>query len=187
MDPELLAQCRAGDPQAIETLVHDHEARLFRFCLSVLDDPADAEDATQESFIAALRSLKTYRGESAFQTWLFSIALNACRSALRQRKRRATLTAAVSDPSISHGTGRQNPEREFMEQERAQVLWQAISELDEKHRLPIVLRYYDELSTQEIADVLGISLGTVHSRLSIARTRLTGALKRTQSGKRSSQ
>jgi RNA polymerase sigma-70 factor (ECF subfamily) len=187
LDAQLLTRCQAGDPKAIEGLVHEHEARLYRFCLSILDEPADADDATQESFIAALKALKAYRGDSAFQTWLFSIALNTCRTTLRQRKRRATLASSMSDPSISSTSGRQNPEREFMQQERAQILWQAISQLDEKHRLPIVLRYYDELSTHEIAEVLGISLGTVHSRLSIARTRLSGALKRGQSGKRSSK
>jgi RNA polymerase sigma-70 factor (ECF subfamily) len=65
-----------------------------------------------------------------------------------------------------------------MENEQTRTLWQAIERLDEKHRLPIVLRYYHELSTQEIAEVLGINLGTVHSRLSIARQQLNGDLKR---------
>ena len=105
---------------------------------------------------------------------------------MRQRKRRAALGAAIADPSLAP-SARLSPEREYMQTERSESMWQAINQLDEKHRLPVILRYYDELSTQEIADVLGISVGTVHSRLSIARTRLSGALKRAQSGKRISK
>jgi RNA polymerase sigma-70 factor (ECF subfamily) len=178
LDPQILARSQQGDPAAIEELVHEHKDRVFRFCLSILDDAADAEDAAQESFIAALKALKSYRGESAFQTWLFSIALNTCRGALRQRKRRANLaTASAADPALGSHAGN-NPERAAMENEQTRTLWQAIERLDEKHRLPIVLRYYHELSTQEIAEVLGINLGTVHSRLSIARQQLNGDLKR---------
>jgi RNA polymerase sigma-70 factor (ECF subfamily) len=178
LDPQILARSQQGDPGAIEALVHAHKDRVFRFCLSILDDADEAEDATQESFIAALKALKSYRGDSAFQTWLFSIALNTCRGALRQRKRRANLAAASAvDPALGPAAG-SNPEREAMENEQTRTLWQAIERLDEKHRLPIVLRYYHELSTQEIAEVLGINVGTVHSRLSIARQQLNGDLKR---------
>lgn len=183
MDSELLARCRSGDPEAIEALVHEHQAKIFRLCLSMLDDAADAEDATQESFIAALKALKSYRGESAFQTWLISIALNVCRSSLRQRKRRTTLTATLADPSVS-GEGEPTPEQHTVHSEGSKALWAAIVNLDEKHRIPIYLRYYHELSTAEIASVLGINQGTVHSRLSIARTQLAGDLKRLQGGPR---
>ncbi|MCW5874426.1 MAG: RNA polymerase sigma factor [Anaerolineales bacterium] len=179
MDAQTLARCKAGDVQAIESLVLEHKDRLFRFCLSILDDAADAEDATQESFIAALKALKNYREESSFQTWLFSIALNVCRSQLRQRKRRARLASSAA-LDLARGSSN-NPEREVIESERADALWHAIHNLDEKHRLPIILRYYHELSVQEIAEVLGIAEGTVHSRLSISRLQLNGTLKRMQS------
>jgi RNA polymerase sigma-70 factor (ECF subfamily) len=184
LDADQLAKCRAGDPNAIEDLVHEHQARIFRLCLSILDDAADAEDATQESFIAALKALKNYRGDSAFHTWLFSIAINTSRHYLRQRKRRTVLTNTLADPSISHGTSKQNPEREFLETEKTDALMQAINNLDEKHRMPIILRYYHDLSTQEIAETLGVNVGTIHSRLSIARERLGGDLKRTQGSNR---
>jgi RNA polymerase sigma-70 factor (ECF subfamily) len=184
LDNDQLAKCRSGDPKAIEDLVHEHQARIFRLCLSILDDAADAEDATQESFIAALKALKKYRGESAFHTWLFSIAINTSRHHLRQRKRRTVLTNTLADPSISHGTSKQSPEREYMETEKSEALMQAINNLDEKHRMPIILRYYHDLSTQEIAETLGVNVGTIHSRLSIARERLGGDLKRTQGSNR---
>jgi RNA polymerase sigma-70 factor (ECF subfamily) len=183
VDSELLARCQSGDPQAIEALVHEHQAKIYRLCLSMLDDAAEAEDATQESFIAAFKALKSYRGDSAFQTWLISIALNVCRSSLRQRKRRTRLSETLEDPSLS-GDNIPTPEQHTMRSEESRALWTAISKLDEKHRMPIFLRYYHELSTAEIASVLGINEGTVHSRLSIARTQLAGALKRAQARSR---
>ncbi|MEX1248699.1 MAG: RNA polymerase sigma factor [Anaerolineales bacterium] len=178
MDSELLAKCRAGDPQAIETLVNEYQGKVFRLCLSILDSQEDAQDAAQETFIAALKALQGYRGEAALQTWLFSIAINTCRGQLRQLKRKTRLQENLIDPAMTEDQSRQTPERQVMEAQRTQAIWRAISGLDEKHRLPIVLRYYHELSTQEIADVLGLNIGTVHSRLSNARTRLTGELKR---------
>lgn len=182
MDANTLSRCIAGDAQAIESLVQEYKDRLFRFCLSILDDPADAEDATQESLIAALKALKTYRQESSLQTWLFSIAMNVCRGQLRQRRRRARL-AASAGPAPSTGSS-SNPEREMIESERSQAMWHAIQALDEKHRLTIVLRYYHELSVQEIAEVLQVPAGTVHSRLSIARNQLSAHLKHTPRTKR---
>lgn len=166
--------------------MHEHQARIYRLCLSMLDDAADAEDATQESFIAALKALKSYRGDSAFQTWLISIALNVCRSSLRQRKRRTALGSTLTDPAIA-GEGAPTPEMHALKSESSQALWAAMNKLDEKHRLPIYLRYYHELSTAEIARVLGINQGTVHSRLSIARSQLAGDLKRAQRGSRSAR
>jgi RNA polymerase sigma-70 factor (ECF subfamily) len=177
LDSELLAKCRSGDSQAIETLVAEYQARVYRLCLSILDDPEEAEDATQESFISALKSLKTYRGDSAFQTWLFSIAINSSRSQLRQRKRRTAINTGMVEMARTQSS-EGSPERQMVEAERSEALWRAINSLDEKHRLPIVLRYYHELSTQEIADVLNVNVGTIHSRLSNARARLNGELKR---------
>lgn len=178
MDLELLSRVRAGDPQAIEALVNDHQARVFRLCVSILDDADDAQDAVQESFIAALKALPGYRGDASFHTWLFSIAINTCRAQLRQRKRRSNLQDNLMDPAVRESEGKLSPERRVMEAQHTEAIWRAINTLDEKHRLPIVLRYYHNLSTQEIADTLGINVGTVHSRLSNARTRLTGELKR---------
>lgn len=178
MESELLSRCRAGDPQAIEELVNAHQARVFRLCVSILDNADDAQDAVQESFIAALKALPGYRGEASFHTWLFSIAINTCRAQLRQRKRRSNLQDNLMDPAVRESEGKQSPERRVMQSQHTEAIWRAVNSLDEKHRLPIILRYYHDLSTQEIADTLGVNVGTVHSRLSNARTRLSGDLKR---------
>lgn len=151
---------------------------MYRLCLSILGDSEDAADATQEAFIAALKALASYRGESAFQTWLLAIAINTSRGHLRQRKRQANLKQSVTDETMRQDQSRQSLEGQVMQSQHNEAVWRAVSGLDEKHRLPIVLRYYHDLSTQEIADTLGINVGTVHSRLSNARNRLLGELKR---------
>lgn len=158
--------------------MHEHQAAVYRLCLSVLHDPGDAEDATQESFIAAINALDKYRGDSQFRTWLFAIALNTSRAYLRQRGRRSRLQSTLVEHVESSRDTAHSPERQVMQQESSQALWQAINQLDEKHRLPIILRYYHDLSTQEIAEVLHVNVGTIHSRLSNARTRLGGELQR---------
>jgi RNA polymerase sigma-70 factor (ECF subfamily) len=178
LDPELLAKCRKGDPEAIETLVNEHQARLYRLCLSILDSPDDAQDAVQETFIAAIRALPKYRGDAALQTWLYSIAVNACRGQMRQSKRRGKYEGPEDDAEMTTDRSKPSLEGSVIASQHADAIWEAVSSLDEKHRLPVILRYYHEMSTEEIARVLNINLGTVHSRLSNARTRLTGELKR---------
>ena len=177
MDEQWLARSRAGDQEALRDLVHEHQAYLLRFCLSVLDNEDDAEDAVQEAFIAAIKKLDSFRAESTFRTWLSTIALNICRGKYRKRSRRQALNQAVGE-SRTRQADEPSPEMQAIESQRQEQLWAAISSLDEKHRLPIVLRYYHELPTQEIADILGIKLGTVHSRLANARTQIRRQLKR---------
>ncbi|MCL4258805.1 MAG: sigma-70 family RNA polymerase sigma factor, partial [Anaerolineales bacterium] len=101
-------------------------------------------------------------------------------------KRRARL-AAASQPLHQQQAESSNPERAAIAHEHSHAMWQAISSLDEKHRLPVILRYYHELSTQEIAEVLGINLGTVHSRLSIARQQLGAELRQANRPKRAAR
>jgi RNA polymerase sigma-70 factor (ECF subfamily) len=182
LEAELIARCRQGDPQAIEELVRENQASIYRLCLSVLNDADEAEDAVQESLIAALSALDKYRGDSAFSTWLYTIALNTSRGMLRKRKRRTVLKETLTENPMTDEIDRKTPERSVLEDERSRLLWAAIDELDEKHRLPIILRYFHEMPTEEIAEVLEISVGTVHSRLHNARSRLNGDLQRIQQG-----
>lgn len=171
----LLARCRAGDTAAIETLVTTHQTVVYRFALSVLDDAAEADEATQDAFLAALRALETYRGEAAFTTWLYTITLNVCRGRLRQRQTRDRLMNSLQRLfRLTPHTP--SPEAATVRQETSDALWQAIMALSEKHRLPIVFRYYHDLPVAEIAAILDISEGTVHSRLNTARERLRVAL-----------
>ncbi len=177
MDEIILQGCRAGEPGAIEALVRQSQGVVYRVCLSILDDPSEAEDATQETFIAALKALPGFRGDSAFNTWLYAIAVNACRRHLKQRRRHQALQTTLTFGPVATGDHFSDPEQTLIRSEVAATLWSAVSELDEQHRMPVILRYYHELSVAEIAQILDINEGTVHSRLFNARERIRGHMK----------
>src|SRR6185295_7240274 len=128
-----------------------------------------------EIFLAALRSLGTYRGQSALRTWLYAIGLNVCRSRLRQRQSRQHLHQLLRGDWLTSASPAA-PESAMVQRQANDAIWQAVQGLGEKHRLPIILRYYHDLPVDEIAAVLGVNAGTIHSRLSIARDRLRAAL-----------
>lgn len=172
-----LERCRAGDPGAIEALVSTHRPALYRLALSILDDAAEADEATQETFLAALRALPGYRGDAAFNTWLYRIGVKVCRGRLRRGRAWQRLKEALQAALRLHGEAGDDPEIAAARRERQAAVWRAVQALGEKHRLPVILRYYHGLSVAEIAQVLGVNEGTVHSRLSIARDRLRLALK----------
>ena len=172
----LIAACIQGDETAIEQLVREHQLGVFRLALSILSDPSEANEAAQDTFIAALNALRSYRENSSFKAWLYTIALNASRSRLRKRKALERLQHRLT--TIFHVQTQRSPTLEDMVvgNEEDAALWKALETLGEKHRIPIVLRYYHDLSVSEIAEILKIKEGTVHSRLSIARERLRAEL-----------
>ena len=173
---KLLQRCQAGEAAAIQDMVQTNQSAVFRLALSILDDPADAEEATQDTFLAVLRALDKYRGDSTFITWLYRITVNMCRSHLRKRQAKARLLQALQSLSRFMGVGPTHPEEIVIQRENNAVLWKAVNTLDEKHRMPIILYYYNDLTVSEIAGVLGVREGTVLSRLYIARERLCSAL-----------
>jgi RNA polymerase sigma-70 factor (ECF subfamily) len=176
-DPaRLISECIAGDEAAIETLIRQHEMGVFRLALSVVGDAAEANEITQETFIAALRALPKYQEQRSFKSWLFTIALNLSRSHLRKRKFLAKLKETTT-ALFRLETGRQAlPEETVIKNEKEAALWDELNKLDERHRIVVILRYFQELSTAEIAEVLSLHEGTVHSRLHTARERLRSAL-----------
>ncbi|MBI3240972.1 MAG: RNA polymerase sigma factor [Chloroflexi bacterium] len=175
---QLLQDYQAGDALAVEMFVRAHQQAVYRLALSVLDDPAEADEASQDSLVAAINALDSYRGESAFTTWLYAITLNVCRARLRKRGSRERLIQALHAIFRLKGETAAHPEETAIKNEADAAVLQAVNRLDEKHRLPIVLRYYNDFSIAEIAQLLGINEGTVHSRLYTARERLRMMLKR---------
>jgi RNA polymerase sigma-70 factor (ECF subfamily) len=169
--PQLLRRSLAGDEAAFRSLVQAHQGEVFRLALSILGDPAEAEEAAQDAFLTAYRALDDFRGEAAFKTWLFSITLNLCRRRLRKRRVRELLGRAMQD-LLRMNTPPAHPEEVFVQGETKGRLWQAVEALGEKHRLPVLLHYEHDLPAAEIARVLGLPLGTVLSRLHTARERL---------------
>jgi RNA polymerase sigma factor (sigma-70 family) len=169
------ATATAGTTAEIEALMQAHYAYIRRLALSILNDPAEADDAAQETFIAANRGLDGFRGQSSPLTWLTSIAVNQCRGRLRKHKVRQGLLKTLYGLHLLRPPG-EGPERQAVQSEADRQLWRAVDALDEKHRLPVVLRYVHELKVSEIAAVLDLSEGTVHSRLHYARRELQNML-----------
>jgi len=176
MDSHWLEQCREGDSLAIERLVQTYQGDVYRLALSILDDSDEADDATQEVFLSALRALESFRGHASFKTWLFSITVNVCRTRLGRRKNIGRLGQILQSLFLLNSK-QTHPENVAMQNESGAELWRAIHTLDDKHRIPIVLRYFHELPVAEIAETLGVPIGTVHSRLNHARERLRTLLK----------
>lgn len=168
----LIAACIQGDETAIAQLVQSHQLGVFRLALSVLNDPSEANEAAQDSFIAALRALKSYKEASSFKAWLYTITLNISRSRLRKRKTQERLKHTLT--TIFHIRWQVAPgvEETVIHNEEDAALWKALGTLNEKHRTPLVLRYYHDFTIAEIAALMNIKEGTVHSRLSIGREKL---------------
>ena len=178
-ETQLIARGRKGDLSAFNLLVEHYQRPLFNLCLRMLGAPEPAEDATQEAFIAAYRSLNRFRGGS-FRSWLFRIAANACHD--EHRRRRARPSVSLDAP---RGEDRQpldvpNPGPtldEHIEQlELGGALQMALAGLPKDQRLAIVLCDVHGLDYSEIAAAMNVSLGTVKSRISRARSRLRALL-----------
>jgi RNA polymerase sigma-70 factor (ECF subfamily) len=159
----------------IEHLVRDYYSYVHRLALSILDDPHEADDAAQETFIAAHRSLTSFRGASSPRTWLTAITVNACRGRLRKRKARQALQNTLQALHLAQPY-HSSPEEAAIQQDAHHSLRLAVAGLDDKHRLPILLRYVHQLSVPEIAAALQTNPGTIYSRLHYARRMLIARL-----------
>lgn len=176
-EQELVARAKAGDHTAFEQLIHDNEKRIYNLTLHMVGNPDDALDLSQETFLNAWKGLSSFKGDSAFSTWLYRLASNACLDFLRSKKRRQdTIGSAFSlddeeapppppDESL-------RPEEHLERKERSAALHRAMNKLPSHHRQVLVMRELSGLSYQEISDVLELDLGTVKSRLTRARTAL---------------
>ena len=181
-DIGLVLQFQAGATDAFDLLVERHRSRMFHLACRLVG-PEDADDVTQEVFIAAYRSLRGFRGQARFSTWLYRIALNVCSRAVKSRTLRSSrLPAAQSagedlqeEPEIPDTT--HDPERLALRVELQEHVRQAIAALPEKHRTVIVLRDLQQLSYQEIAEIAGCPVGTVRSRLHHATAGLARRLR----------
>ena len=172
---QLLQQCQSGDETAIHALIQTYHSALYRLAVSILLDADEAEEAVQDAFLAALNALDMYNG-GALNAWLYGITLNGCRKRLRRRKALDRLKAVLQNLLRMGGAGPTYPETVVIENESDAALWRAVCALGEKHRLPVILYYYHDIPVGEIARLLEISEGTVHSRLFTARERLRAVL-----------
>ena len=172
LDELLLAKIN-NDTIIVETLVDEFYGYIYRLAVSILQDHQAAEDIAQETVLTAYLKLDQYEVGSNLKSWLSTIVVNKCRNQIRKQKRRALRhkiwQAGQDEPSAS-------PEMHALQTETHSALWEAINQLGEKHRLPIILRYVHNLSALEIAATLEIKPGTVHSRLHYATHKLKAIL-----------
>lgn len=174
----ILNGCRRGDVYAFERLFDRYENRVYDLACAILGNAQEAQDATQDTFIRVLERLDSYQGDAAFETWLTAIAVNCCRDRLRRRKARRWLSLGILDHGAwarRHGR-EQDPAYLAEESEERRALWQAVGHLDDRLRLPFILRYRYEMPCGEIAKMLGLAVNTVYERLSQARRRLREVL-----------
>jgi len=173
----LINECIAGNENAIEMFVRRYEANVFRFALSIVGDQAEANEITQETFLSALRSLKTYQEKNSLKAWLFTITLNHSRNHLRKQKILERLkTAATILFQTEESRKQPSPEDTIIQDEKEALIWSELNKLDERHRIVMILRYFHELSISEISEILDVNEGTIHSRLHTARERLKSQL-----------
>jgi RNA polymerase sigma-70 factor (ECF subfamily) len=146
-----------------EALVSQYYAYIHRLTLSILSDPADADDACQETFIDALRYIDRYSPGTNFNAWLSKIAVHKCRQVQRKRViRNAFYLSRTKEAGLSKAP---TPFETASEKERKEQVWKAIDDLSEKHRLPVILYYVYEFKIREVAEILEIPEGTACSRL----------------------
>lgn len=177
-DQELLQRVRAGEREAFYTLVSRYERPLYRSALAITRNPTDAEDVVQETFLRAYEHLAQFRGEAKFQTWLTQIALNTAR--MKLRKNHGALWESLDQPRATEEgvlprdvrEWRENPEQQLGREEIEALLHQALKGLPAGYREVLALRDIQLLSTQETAEILGLSVANVKTRLLRARLQL---------------
>jgi RNA polymerase sigma-70 factor (ECF subfamily) len=183
-DAALIERCRAGDGAAFEPLVEKYRQRVWRLAYNTLRDREEAWDVAQEAFIRAYQALPSFRGQSAFYTWLYRIVMNVATDRARSRgaQGRAFGTERVPEEDWERVLPDQNPGDEAPDdaatrREQRRKIAQALDTLPEHHRKIVMLSDLEGLSYREIADTLEIPMGTVMSRLHNARKRLRDALR----------
>lgn len=183
VDAELVARVQKGDKRAFDLLVLKYQRKIMRLLARMLNNQAEIEDIAQETFIKAYRALPQFRGESAFYTWLYRIAINTARNWLSSNQRKMLVpdtfetkegeTFSQSDNLIDIDT----PESRMVSSEIAQTVNKAIEDLPEDLRMAIVLREIEGLSYEEIAQAMECPIGTVRSRIFRAREAIAARLK----------
>lgn len=186
-DAELVRLARCGDEGAYEQLVVGHQRRAFNVAYRMLGDYDEAADVTQEAFVQAYRSLGGFRGEARFGNWLLTIVLNQCRNRLKHWKRRArSKHDSLSDPIGGEDSDLRrelsdpapNPLEQLASRQLEELVREEVRHLDEEQATVLVLRELQDIGYEEIAQMLGVPVGTVKSRLHRGRAALAERLQR---------
>ncbi|MDX2246735.1 MAG: sigma-70 family RNA polymerase sigma factor [Bacteroidia bacterium] len=182
-DRDLVAAAKRGEPNAFETLLKKYRKSVYYMLLKMVKNPDDAEDLTQEAFAKAFNSIDKFDSKFAFSTWLFRIATNNCIDYIRKKRvQTVSFDAPVegddgSSMRFDVKTEDLDPNESMLKDQRRRYLNMAIERLPEKYRMLVELRYFQELSYEEVAEELQIPLGTVKAQLFRARELLNQELK----------
>ena len=156
-DAALVARSSAGEREAFDVIVERHRRAVYQVCYRFVNNHEDASDLAQDVFVRAWRGMKTFKGQSALSTWLYRIAVNVC---LNRVAAKAPLTEPIETDRFEDRRV-EGAQHTMMRHERAVVVRKAIASLPAKQRATLILRTYHELSHQQIADILGSSVGAV--------------------------
>ena len=185
-DQQLVQRAQRGDLRAFDLLVLKYQGRIAALVSRYVSDAGEVEDVTQEAFIKAYRALGKFRGDSAFYTWLYRIAANAAKNHLVAKGRRPGADATIEDAEGFDESGMlsesASPEALAMGGELAEVVESAWNALPDELKAALMLREFDGLSYDDIADVLGCPVGTVRSRIFRAREAIDQRVKEQISG-----
>ena len=176
-DEQLVKRSLRGESQAFDELVEKYQNKVYSLAYRYMGNEEDAYDMAQETFIKAFRSLRTFKGDSAFSTWIYRITTNVCLDEIRRRKRRI-LTLSLDEPVATLDGNEVEKEIAdhsltadtiYEKKEFAQYIQTLLDQLKPEHKIVVILRDVMDLSYEEISVVLHCSIGTVKSRLSRAR------------------
>jgi RNA polymerase sigma-70 factor (ECF subfamily) len=179
IDSDIINLILQGDREKFRLLVERYQSIVFRTCMGFLHDKNDADDLTQDVFIQVYQSLQGFKGEAAFSTWIYRIAINASLNMVRKSKRNPvlhrldTLFGAGRDKEISFPVSdTENPESMLIRQEHSEWVQKALDKLPDNQRVAIILSKYDDLSQKEIAEIMNTSEGAVESLIQRAKKNL---------------
>jgi RNA polymerase sigma-70 factor (ECF subfamily) len=180
---ELIQRAQRGEPEALTQLVLTQQHYVYSIAMSVLKDPDDAADLSQEAFMRLFRALPQYNGESRFTTWLYRLVVNLGRDELRRRGRQVPLAPAAADgeeqdalSSVADDDRWATPELALDSRELRDDVRRALAQLEEHYRLVLTLYYFDDMKYTDIAEVLGLPLNTIKSHIRRGKERLAAIL-----------
>jgi len=181
VDKELVLRVQQGDKSAYDLLVIKYQHKIIQLVNRYVKDPSEAQDVAQETFIKAYRALGNFRGDSAFYTWLYRIAINTAKNYLVARARRGfdsqvDVQDAEQIENAPQLQGMETPERLLLNEEIVEVIKTAIDKLPEEMRIAIMLREFEGMSYEEIALAMDCPVGTVRSRIFRAREAIDNKL-----------
>jgi len=168
----MIEQTLSGQADAFGELVRKYQDRLFNTLLHVLGNREDARDITQDAFVQAFVKLESFRGQSAFYTWLYRIAFNLAVSSRRGRRPTHSVDAVREQSGFEPVDPDPGPEDHYDRKQHCQQVREAIDRLDDEHRRVIVLREIEGCTYEDMAEILDVPIGTVRSRLHRARVQL---------------